>query len=450
MREVLAVRAVDADAQAARLCVAEVRAAADLEVLLLARRPGLDVDRLDLEVREVARAALERAHRDVHAAEQVDRVLPELVVPHHRVLGLADDDHLLLLELVDAVHAALLDAVRALFLAEAGRIARERQRQLGLGQNLVDELADHRVLARADEVEVLALDLVHHRVHLGEAHDAGDDVAADHVRRDHIREAAVDHEVARVGDDGRVQARDVAHQVVEAVAGDAARGVEVDAVEALHDLGVVRHREVRRDRLAVTLDLDVLAVVAADRHARVDDVRDRHHDLEDALVELLLLRLRREQLVGLRLDLRLDLLGLVALALAHQRADLLRELVARGAQAVRLLLRLPLLHVELDHLVDERELAVLKLLFDVFADRIRIFSQKFNVDHCFSSFRLYFSISKCLSILIRFRSHSAGGRGRTSTPAGRPSARKREFHSRTAQSPPSSRSSQTEAGSESN
>ena len=178
-----------------------------------------------------------------------------------------------------------------------------------------------------------------------------------------------------------MQARDVAHQVVEAVAGDAARGVEVDAVEALHDLGVVRHREVRRDRLAETLDFDVLAVVAADRHARVDDVRDRHHDLEDALVELLLLRLRREQLVGLRLDLRLDLLGLVALALAHQRADLLRELVARGAQAVRLLLRLPLFNVQRNHFVHERQFGVLELLFDVLADDVRVLSEKFDVNH---------------------------------------------------------------------
>ena len=44
----------------------------------------------------------------------IDGVLPQLVVPVHAVLGLADDDHLLLLELMDAVDAALLDAVGVL------------------------------------------------------------------------------------------------------------------------------------------------------------------------------------------------------------------------------------------------------------------------------------------------------------------------------------------------
>ena len=42
------------------------------------------------------------------------------IIPIHAVLGLADDNHLLLLELVDAVDAALLDAVGALLLPEAG------------------------------------------------------------------------------------------------------------------------------------------------------------------------------------------------------------------------------------------------------------------------------------------------------------------------------------------
>ena len=86
-----------------------------------------------------------------------------------RILGLADDDHLLLLKLMDAVDAALLDAVRADLLAEAGGIAGQRLGQLFFVENGVDELADHGVLGRADEVEVLALDLVHHVLHLGKA-----------------------------------------------------------------------------------------------------------------------------------------------------------------------------------------------------------------------------------------------------------------------------------------
>ncbi len=97
--------------------------------------PRFDVAGFDLQVRQVAGAAFQRANRDIHRAEEIDSVLPEAVIPHHTVLGLADDDHLLLLELVDAVNAALLDAVRAHFLAEARRIARQRQRKLALVEN---------------------------------------------------------------------------------------------------------------------------------------------------------------------------------------------------------------------------------------------------------------------------------------------------------------------------
>ena len=82
--------------------------------------PGLHVDTLDLQVGQVARAALQRAHRDIQRAEEIDRVGIQLGEPRRALLGLADHHHLLLFKLVDAVDAALLDAVGADLLAEAG------------------------------------------------------------------------------------------------------------------------------------------------------------------------------------------------------------------------------------------------------------------------------------------------------------------------------------------
>ena len=211
MGKVLAVFAVYADTQTACLCVTEVGAAADLKVLLLARRPRFNVHRLNLQVCEVARAALERADRDIHAAEQVYGVLPELIIPLHGVFRLADDNHFLLFKLVNTVNAALLDAVCTFFLTEARRIAGQRERQFGFRQDLVDEFTDHGVLAGTDEIQVFTLDLVHHGIHFRKAHNAGNDVAANHIRRDDIREAAVNHKIARIRDNGGVQTRDVAH-----------------------------------------------------------------------------------------------------------------------------------------------------------------------------------------------------------------------------------------------
>ena len=177
-----------------------------------------------------------------------------------------------------------------------------------------------------------------------------------------------------------MQTRDVAHQIIEAVTRNAACSVQIDTVEAFHDLRVVRNREIRNDRLAETLNLDVFAVFA-DRHAGVDDIRDRHHDLEDLLVELLFFSLCGDELIGLCLDLCLDFLSLGLLTLTHQRTDLLGELISGSAQAVGLLLRSAFFGVQLDDFIDKRKLRVLELFLDILADNVRIFSQKLNIDH---------------------------------------------------------------------
>ena len=178
-----------------------------------------------------------------------------------------------------------------------------------------------------------------------------------------------------------MQARDVAHQIIEAVTRNAACSVQIDTVEAFHDLRMIRDLEIRNDRLAETLNLDVFAVVFADRHAGVDDIRDRHHDLEDLLIELFFFSLCGDELIRLCLDLCLDLLSLGLLTLAHQCTDLLGELISGSAQAVGLLLRSAFFGVQLDDFIDKRKLRVLELFLDILADNVRIFSQKFNIDH---------------------------------------------------------------------
>ena len=235
----LAVRAADAYLQPAGLGVAQVGAGADLEVLLLPGAPGLDVAALHLQVRQVAGAAVQLAHGDVQTAEELHAVAPELLIPVHALLGAADHYHLLLLKLVYAVDAALLYAVGALLLAEAGGVAGEGHRQLLLGQNLVYEAPNHAVFAGPNQIEVLALYLVHHAVHLGEGHHALHHRAVYHEGGDDIGEALVYHEVARIGQHGLVQAGYIAQQVVEAVARHAPGGVQVYAAEALHNLRVV-------------------------------------------------------------------------------------------------------------------------------------------------------------------------------------------------------------------
>ena len=335
----LAVLAADPYLQAARLSVAEIRAAAHLKVLALPRAPGLDVAALHLQVRQIARAALQLPHWDVQAPEQVHRVVPQLVVPHHAVLGAAENDHLLFLKLVDAVYTALLQAVRALLLAEAGGIARQRQRQLRLRDDLVYIPAYHRVLRRAYQIQVLALYLVHHRVHLREGHDALDHVAVYHERRNDIREPAVYHEVARIRQHSLVQTGDIAYQIIETVAGHAARGVEVYTAETLHDLSVIGDVKLGRFGLAEALHFHIIGVVGPDGHAGVYHLRNAPHDGAELLLQLGLHGLELSETVGLGLDLGLHALGLLQLGgvlfgLAHQHTDLFGQRIARGTQVV--------------------------------------------------------------------------------------------------------------------
>ncbi len=178
-----------------------------------------------------------------------------------------------------------------------------------------------------------------------------------------------------------MQARNVALQVIEAVSAGAARGIEIDAVQALHDVDVVRNLPFRHDRLAETLVFDVFAVVLADRNGRIDDLRNHEHALADFGGVFLLVLLQLRQLVLHFLDLRLDLLGLLALAPGHHAADLLAQLVALGAQIVRALNRLAVLLVQLQHLVHQRKLRVLELLFDVLANQFGIRADQIDIQH---------------------------------------------------------------------
>lgn len=124
-----------------------------------------------------------------------------------------------------------------------------------------------------------------------------------------------------------------------------------------------------------------MAVVRTDGHAGVDHLGDRVHDLLDLGLQLGLLGLQLLQAVSLGRDLLLDFLGLgslggVFLGLAHQRADLLGQLVAVCAQVAGLTDGGAVLGVKRDDLIDEGQLGVLELFPDVFLDGVRVFTDK--------------------------------------------------------------------------
>ena len=323
-----AVLALHAHFKPASLGVTQVGAGADLKILALTGAPCLNIAAFDLQIGQIAGAAFQLAHGDVHAAEKLHAHAPHLFVPVHGILRPAHNYHFLLFKLVYAVNAPLLYAVGALLLAEAGGVAGESFGQLVFGNYLVDEAAYHGVLAGADKIEVLPFYLVHHGVHFRKAHHACYHVGADHKGRDAVGKALAYHKVPGVGDNGLVEPGDVAQQVIKAVAGHPARGVHVDAVEALHYLGVVWNFKIRNLRLAEALHLHIVGVVGAYGHAGVYHLGDHHHFFGDLLAYLLLQRFKLRQTLGVFLHLDLDLfrflqLGGIFFALTHQHTDLL-------------------------------------------------------------------------------------------------------------------------------
>ena len=290
---------------------------------------------------------------------------------------------------MNAVYAALLQPVGALFLAEAGGIARQRLRQRLFRDDLINEFADHGVLGCADEIEILPFDLVHHGFHIRLAHNALDHLAVDHKRRNAVSEALIDHKISRIGQHGGVQAGDVAHQIVKSVAGDSASGIHIYPIELFHDLSMVRNLKIRHFRLAEALHFHVAAVVRTDRDRRIDDIRNLQHDGMNFFRQFLflLLQLRKPLLFGAHfchVCVNFCLNG--GFFLFRGLFEFAEKGPVRLAQAVFLCTQVAgladgstVFRIQLQHFIHKRQLCVLKFLSDVFLHYIRIVSNKLNV-----------------------------------------------------------------------
>ena len=312
-----------ADSKSPCLCVSEVGAGTYLKILLLSRGPCLDVQGFHLQVCQVAGAAFQRTDRDLKRTEIVYRILPEPVIPHIGVFRLADYNHLLLFKLMDPVYASLLDSVGPFFLPEAGRIACQCIRKILFIQSLSDKFADHGMLGGSDQIEIFPFDFIHHGVHLGEGHNAVHNCAADHIRRNAVSKAAVDHEISCVGQACGMESRDIPHQIIESVSGHTAGGIHVNAVKLFHNIRVIGNFIIGNYRIAVFLDFHVLGIVFSDRYRGIDDIRDNHHVLFQVFLDLSLLLRKSGNAVLVLCYFRLGSFRFFFFPFMHQLSDTL-------------------------------------------------------------------------------------------------------------------------------
>ena len=186
----------------------------------------------------------------------------------------------------------------------------------------------------------------------------------------------------------------ISQQIIEPAAGNAACGIQIDSVKALHNIRVIGNRIVRHFGLTKALYLNIIAVIRAKRHGGIDDIGDHQHDLMDLRSQLIFLFLQLSQPVSVSLDLCLDLFGLfqltgILLGHAHELTDLLRQRVACSTKLLCLRNGCTILSVQCNYLIHQRELLILKLLFNIFFYNVRIFPDKLNVKHVFPPRNLF-------------------------------------------------------------
>ena len=367
-----------ADVQTTGLILGAVRRGGQLAILALGRHPRLAVELAGGGGAQIAGGGVDHAVRHLHLGEHLLLHGQQALVLLVGVLLTGVNEHLHLVELVDADDAGRVLAGGAGLAAVAGAPAAVAQRAVGQIQDLVLMHAGERHLGGADQVLVVrlaqAVDLIGMGVEeAGAAHDLG----AHQRRGDGQREAVGLGLVDGHGQHGDLQARHGAAQEVEAGAGDLSAAAGVDAGHQRAERHMVLRLEALRREVARGADLldDHVVVLAALRRLGLDDVRQLPHGGG--------VFLGRGVGRGLELgDLLAELLGLGdqrGLLVRRRGGDLLADLLLLGAGGLELLERGAAHLVGAQHLVHQLNgLAALALGF---AHHIGMFTDELDIKH---------------------------------------------------------------------
>jgi hypothetical protein len=236
---------------------------------------------------------------------------------------------------VHADDAAGVAASGAGLLAEARGEGGVEQRELVAVEHLVAVDVGELDLSRGDEVQV-GVHVVEVLIELGQLAGAEEAVVVGDDGGPPLLEAGLVVHVDEEVDEAALHAGTHATQQVEAGAGELDAAVEINHAQLGAKVPVSLGLEVELARGAPAAHLGVVGVVLAVRHVLVRDVGDGGNEVEELLlnVRALLAELGDALLVGG--DLRLGGLGLVLLAVLHEKADLLGHGVAVGLELLDL------------------------------------------------------------------------------------------------------------------
>ena len=194
-----------------------------------------------------------------------------------------DLDNLHLVELVQAVEAAHVLAVRAGLATEAGGVGAVLDGEVaGLEDGVTVNVGDGH-LGGGDQVEVVEVGVVHLSFLVGQLAGGVGGGLVHHIGRLHLGIAVLGGGVEEEVDEGALHLGPFALVNGEAGAGDLAAQVEVNDVVLFHQFPVgecgLRHIA------GVTFLIDHLVVFCAlsERHGSVRHVRQQHHHAADLL-----------------------------------------------------------------------------------------------------------------------------------------------------------------------
>ena len=278
---VLSILPFDPDLQSSSLRISQIRAGSDFKVLLLSRGPSLHITGLHFQISQIAGTTFQCSYRNIQTAEEIDRILPKLIVPVHRLFRFTNHNHLLLLELMNPVHSSFFNPMRSLLFPEAGGIRGQRKRKGRRRQNLIDKTPNHGMLGSADQVEIFSFNLVHHGIHFRKGHHAVNHFGTNHIGRNDIGKSSVNHKISGIRKNSGMKACHIANEVVETVSGNSSRTVQIQAAKAFHNIRMIRNGIIRNKRLSKALVLHITAVILSNRYGRINHVRNHHHALQN-------------------------------------------------------------------------------------------------------------------------------------------------------------------------
>ena len=183
------------------------------------------------------------------------------------------------------------------------------------------------MLAGSDEIKIFSLNLVHHGIHLCKTHNTCNHITADHERRYTVSKSTVNHEISCIGDNCGMKSCNISHQIIESISCHSSGTVKINTIETLHNLGMIRNFKIRNYRLTVSLYLYVLSIILSNRNARINDVRNGHHDLGYFLIQFFFFYRQFFQFFGISCNLFFYRFCLFLFALTHQSTNLFGNFV---------------------------------------------------------------------------------------------------------------------------